>query len=160
LAASARPLLIAVVNATDEAPLAAHDANQRLLSELAARSHPTQELSDVFDAPASAKLVRRGAYDVLLVDRASEGRRFPTDQGVGLARRIGMDIALGLFARERLESPWLGCTDGDARLPADYFAQNAATEPRGPRGVRRVGLTLPFWHVPGGAPDVDAATAA
>jgi hypothetical protein len=71
-----------------------------------------------------------------------------------------MDIALGLFARERLESPWLGCTDGDARLPADYFAQNAATEPRGPRGVRRVGLTLPFWHVPGGAPDVDAATAA
>jgi hypothetical protein len=45
-------------------------------------------------------------------------------------------------------------------LPADYFAQNEATEPRGPHGVRRVGLTLPFWHVPGGDPVVDAATGA
>jgi hypothetical protein len=160
LNAGARPLLIAVVNATDEAPQAAHEANQRLLAELTSRALPAQELAPVAGSQASARLGRIGGYDVLLVDRASEGRRFPADQGVGLARRIGVDIALGLYARERVESPWLGCTDGDARLPSDYFAQNAATEPRGPHGVRRVGLTLPFWHVAGGDADVDSATAA
>lgn len=160
LGAGGRPLLIAVVNATDAAPQGAHEANQRLLADLTTRSFPTQELDPVAASAASAKLGRVGGYDVLLVDRASEGRRFPGDQGVGLARRIGMDVALALHARERVESPWLGSTDGDARLPADYFAQNAATEPRGPHGVRRVGLTLPFWHVPSGEADVDAATAA
>jgi hypothetical protein len=160
LAASQRALLIAVVNATDGATVATHDANQLVLAELAARSFPTQELEPIVGCTASAKLGRVGSYDVLVVDRASPGRRFPADQGVGLARRIGMDIALGLHARERVASPWLGCTDGDARLPVDYFAQNDATELRGPHGVRRVGLTLPFWHVPGGDPAVDAATGA
>ncbi|RYZ08619.1 MAG: hypothetical protein EOO73_07130 [Myxococcales bacterium] len=160
LAASARPLLIAVVNGTDNATAAAHEANQRVLTELAARSFPTQTLTPVVGSPASATLGRVGGYDLLLVDRATTGQRLPSDQGVGLARRIGMDIALGLHARGRVQSPWLGCTDGDARLPADYLAQNAATEPRGAHGVRRVALTLPFWHVPGGDAAVDAATAA
>jgi hypothetical protein len=159
LAASQRTLLIAVVNAPDSATEAAHDANQLVLNELAARSFPSQELEPLAGCSASARLGRVGSYDVLVVDRASHGRRFAADQGVGLARRIGMDIALGLYARERLASPWLGCTDGDARLPADYLAQNEATQARGPNGVRRVALTLPFWHVPGGDAAVDAATA-
>ncbi|MDF3070899.1 MAG: hypothetical protein K0R38_6500, partial [Polyangiaceae bacterium] len=134
--------------------------NERLLQELEGSLLPKQTLERVPSTPAGASLGRLGGYDVLLVDRATEGRRFPDDQGVGLARRIGMDVALALHARGRVVSAWLGCSDGDARLPADYFAQNAATEPRGPHGVRRVGLTLPFWHVPGDSAAVDAATAA
>jgi hypothetical protein len=160
LAAKQRPLLIAVVNATDVAPSSTHEANLRLLHELSATCLPKQELEPVTGSAGSATLGRRGSYDVLLVDRASPGRRLPEDQGVGLARRIGLDIALALQVRGRVASPWLGCTDGDARVPSDYFAQNDAVEPSGPHGVRRVALTLPFWHVPGGEPDVDAATAA
>ncbi len=159
LGAPERSLLIAVVNASDRATEAVHAANERLLQQLEARLLPRQDLESVTGSPARAALGRVGSYDVLLVDRAIEGRRFPEDQGVGLARRIGMDIALALFARGRVASPWIGCSDGDARLPADYFAQNAATEPRGPHGVRRVALTLPFWHVPGESEAVDAATA-
>ncbi len=160
LATSGRALLIAVVNATDAAPSSAHEANHRLLQELAARGYPKQQLAAAAGSTASATLARFGRYDVLVVDRASAGRRFPDDQGVGLARRVGLDIALALHVRGRVESPWLGCTDGDARLPSDYFAQNAVTAPRGPHGVRRVALTLPFWHAPGGDSAVDAVTAA
>ncbi len=158
LAAPSRALLIAVVNATEAAPSRVHELNQRLLSELQARLFPVQELEAIAGSPAAAKLGRVGGYDLLVVDRASSGRRFPDDQGVGLARRIGTDLAIALYARQRVESPWLGCTDGDARLPAQYFAENAATSPRGARGVRRVALTLPFWHVPSGDEAVDAAT--
>jgi len=156
--ATGRVLLIAVVNATDDAPSPVHEQNQRVLHELGARLLPAQELTPVASSPAAATLGRVGRFDLLLVDRARDGRRLPRSQGVGLARRIGMDLALALYARERLASPWLGCTDGDARLPPDYFAQNAATSPRAPSGVRRVALTLPFWHVPGSEPSVDRAT--
>lgn len=158
LAAPERSLLIAVVNATELAPRAVLEQNQRLLGALRARLFPVQELEPAPGCAASATLGRLGGYDVLLLDRSSAGRRFPNAQGVGLARRVGMDLALALHVRQRVESPWLGCTDGDARLPPSYFADNAATEPRGPHGVRRVALTLPFWHVPGGDPAVDAAT--
>jgi hypothetical protein len=155
-----RSLLIAVINATDAAPRSAHETNQQLLAELEARGLPKQPLAAVAGSSAAATLGRFGRYDVLVVDRASPGRRFPGDQGVGLARRIGLDLALALHVRGRVASPWLGCTDGDARLPPDYFAENAATAPRGPHGVRRVALSLPFWHAPGGDALVDAATAA
>lgn len=158
-AADGRALLIAVVNASDAAPSSVHQANQRVLCELSARGLPKQPLDAIGGSPAAATLARLGQYDALVVDRASAGRRFPEDQGVGLARRIGLDIALSLQARGRVASPWLGCTDGDARLPRDYFAQNAATSPRSPAGVRRVALTLPFWHAPGGDDAIDAATA-
>jgi hypothetical protein len=153
-----RSLLIAVVNATDAAPDSAHEQNAALLSRLSALSLYKQELEAPSGCSARATLGRVGAFDLLLIDRASQGSRFPDDQGVGLARRIGMDLALALHARGRVASPWLGSTDGDARLPADYFASNDAVAPRSPQGVRRAALTLPFLHVPGGDPEVDRAT--
>lgn len=153
-----RGLLIVVVNATDSAPQAIHDSNERLLQQL---HGPLlrQDLEPVVGCAAAATLGRPGPYDLLVVDRASPGRRLPVDQGVGLARRIGMDVALGLFAQGRLKSPWLGCTDGDAQLPSDYFTATADTSFRAPTGVRRVALTLPFMHVAGGQAAVDTATA-
>jgi len=157
-AARERVLLIVVVNATEGAEPAVHAANQQLLEALPSRLLLRQELT-AGAGNATAVLGRSGHYDLLLIDRASPGRRLPLDQGVGLARRIGLDLALALYARGGLASAWLGCTDGDARLPHDYFQQNAATPPRGAAGVRRVALTLPFLHVPGGQAEVDDATA-
>ncbi|MCX2983246.1 hypothetical protein EYC98_20480 [Halieaceae bacterium IMCC14734] len=58
--------------------------------------------------------------DILLVERA---HGLPADQGVGLARKIGADIACSLKSAQRLRSRWLHCTDADATLPGDYFSQ-------------------------------------
>ena len=40
---------------------------------------------------------------------------------MGLARKIGADLALALYANEQLESAWLHCTDADVELPQNYF---------------------------------------
>ena len=157
--AGGRVLVVAVVNATDEAPPATHDGNARLLRVLADRLVPRQELPSLERSPASALLGRPGAFDLLVIDRASPGKRLPVGEGVGLARRIGMDLALQLQQLDGVTSPWLATTDADAQPPASYFRTLAAVAPLTPRGLRRVGLTLPFWHTPSGDAAIDRATA-
>lgn len=57
--------------------------------------------------------------DILVVDRVTVP--IPDKQGVGLARKIGTDIATSLFMQGRLTSPWIRHTDADAQLPEAYF---------------------------------------
>ncbi len=73
--------------------------------------------------------------DLLLIDRFSASRCIPHRQGVGLARKIGNDIALTLFARGLVEQPWLYNTDADVQLPRDYFA--TAPDPTASAGLYR-----------------------
>ena len=47
------------------------------------------------------------ARPVLVIDRVSMGKRIAQPQGVGLARKIGTDVALGLFQLGRIRSPWV-----------------------------------------------------
>src|SRR4029453_17325557 len=68
---------------------------------------------------------------MVLVDRAAPGHFLPEGQGVGLARKIGNDIALRLHAAGRLSSPWLHNTDADTILPNDYFDQTRPLAPDG-----------------------------
>jgi len=157
--ASGRVLVIAVVNATEEAPAATHEANTRLLRVLADRLVPRQELPALEGSAASAILGRPGVFDLLLIDRASPGKRLPVGQGVGLARRIGMDLALQLQQLEGSTSPWLATTDADAQPPANYFQTLSTVAPLTPQGLRRVAVTLPFWHTPSGDEAIDGATA-
>lgn len=56
----------------------------------------------------------------LLVDRCSN-LPIPKEQGVGLARKIGCDIALALSNDSILRSDWVHTTDADAYLPTSYF---------------------------------------
>ena len=63
---------------------------------------------------------------VVLIDRALPGHFLPEGQGVGLARKIGNDLALALHAEGRIASPWIHNTDADTLLANDYFDQ---TEP-------------------------------
>ncbi|HXK17998.1 MAG TPA: hypothetical protein VNG33_09355 [Polyangiaceae bacterium] len=161
-AAAGRVLVVAVVNATDEAPAATHDVNARLLRLLSERlpMPGRQELSALPGSAASAILGRASpAFDLLLIDRASPGKRLPVGEGVGLARRIGMDVALQLHQLDGVTSAWLATTDADAQPPVSYFRAMAAVEPLAPDGTRRVALTLPFWHSPSGEAAIDAATA-
>ncbi len=61
--------------------------------------------------------------DILLVDRNSDGLQINPKQGVGLARKIGADCALSLYAQGLVEFPWIFSTDADVVLPRNYFSQ-------------------------------------
>ena len=94
-----------------------------------------------------------GRLSVLVVDRFTADRRLPSRQGVGLARKIGADVALELIAAGQVGHPFVAMTDADARLPADYFVRIAELPPTCSAAV------FPFWHAPGGQADIDRATA-
>lgn len=57
----------------------------------------------------------------LVVDRFTSGRTIDPKQGVGLARKLGSDLAARLIAAGRCTSRWICTTDADATLPDDYF---------------------------------------
>lgn len=59
--------------------------------------------------------------DILLVDRTSL-RAIKTKYGVGLARKIGADIALRLISASKIRIPWIFNTDSDARLSYEHFS--------------------------------------
>jgi len=77
---------------------------------------------------------------ILLVDRHSAGLEIPCKQGVGLARKIGSDIALDLIYKRKINSPWIHTTDADTELPENYFE---VTDQASPGGA----LIYPFVHV-------------
>ena len=66
----------------------------------------------------------QGNPDILLVDRCSDGNTIDSRHGVGLARKIGADIALRLISDRVVLSNRISVTDADAVLPADYFSFN------------------------------------
>jgi hypothetical protein len=90
---------------------------------------------------------------VVSLDRATPGLCFDDGDGVGLARRIGCDLALALYARGQLETPWLHCTDADASLSPRYFHVTAAA------AAPVTACLLGFFHGPGGEARIDRATA-
>jgi hypothetical protein len=61
-----------------------------------------------------------GNSSLLLVDRFS--LPIPAQQGVGLARKIGADLALALINKGNINTRWLYSTDADAHLPDNYFS--------------------------------------
>src|SRR5690606_4816987 len=85
-------LLVVVINQPDHLPDDADTA--ALWTALGGGEHPWHYR-------------REGVHGLLLVDRFRAGRRIPKHQGVGLARKIGADIALALIAERRIERPWI-----------------------------------------------------
>lgn len=71
---------------------------------------------------ASSRAPGNNGPDILILDRYSRGNTIDPRQGVGLARKLGTDIALRLHHQGIIESDWLFTTDADATLPPDYFA--------------------------------------
>lgn len=142
-------LVIVVVNGTDAAAPMGHTRNAALLAALRTRGE-ARPLGR--EPPAWLIAGAMPGVDLLAIDRASPGWRLPRDQGVGMARRIGCDIALALHAAGALGTRWIHMTDADVTLPADYF-EAAARAPAG-----SVALTYPFWHQASGDALVDAAT--
>ncbi|HYP74330.1 MAG TPA: hypothetical protein VER12_00155 [Polyangiaceae bacterium] len=152
--APGRVLLILVVNATDAAEAAIHSQNAELLAHLRALFPAAQAIAHE-SARCAAWLGRAEPYDVLWLDRASTGSRLPPRQGVGLARKLGGDVAAALWANGQLQSPLIASSDADVTLPNEYFQQ--LTEPVSESSASAAWL-WPYRHEPGGDPAIDAAT--
>ncbi|HEY4156504.1 MAG TPA: hypothetical protein VGM29_00345 [Polyangiaceae bacterium] len=149
-AADGRVLVILVVNGPPDASASTRACNQALWSALRALPERAR-LAD------GAHLLAASAFDVLALDRFSDGRGVPSRQGVGLARRIGMDLALALWSKDRLACGVIGSTDADAALTAEYFPTIAAASAEfAPAEIGA--LLLPFSHVAGGDAAIDRAT--
>lgn len=112
-------VVVVVLNARADSPLPKHEANAAARDRLLGEASQIQEIPG--EHPVSVLTYANGR--LVLVDRARPGHFLPDGQGVGLARKIGNDLALRLHASGRLSSPWLHNTDADTLLPNDYFDQ-------------------------------------
>ena len=95
---SADVLVILVINAPENANPKAIANTQNLLKQLHEQDYE----------------------HVIVVDRASNGLRLNPKQGVGLARKIGCDLALALRLAGRARSDWLLQSDADVVFPSGY----------------------------------------
>ena len=77
--------------------------------------------------------------DLLIVDRCNEPIK--EKYGVGLARKIGSDLALRLIASSTIKVPWIFSTDADAHLPVDYFTKPKLADAES-------AIIYPFSHKP------------
>ena len=135
-AESRGPLVILVANGAVDAPSAFHQQNAAFLDWLYNGAQTT---------PDSMVLGRWGDLDLLIVDRATAGRRLAAKQGVGLARKMAADIALALHNRGDIASPWIVCTDADVWIPPHTL--DALPPADSPYSA----AVFPFEHQPEGA---------
>ncbi len=119
-------LVILVVNS----PVARHQATLALIREVRNQSpNPVVRGHCCY---------LRGNPDILLIDRCSDGNTIDSRYGVGLARKIGADIALKLIEDRIILSNRISVTDADAVLPANYFGFKLESGD--------AALSLPFEH--------------
>ena len=77
----------------------------------------------------------------------------PASQGVGLARKIGCDLAFRWIMQGAIIGPWIGSGDADAHYPPDYFLQLDRLP------GTSVAAIYPFRHIPGPDENCNRATA-
>lgn len=99
-------LLVVVINQPDSMTLMSPE-NQHLWDYITDKT-----------PPKTAKLVQKEC-DILVINRFHQP--LPAKQGVGLARKIGCDVACALHHRGQLKSHWVHNTDADAQLPSNYW---------------------------------------
>ncbi len=137
-------LILVIVNETDESPAWVKDANVQTLSALREALAPGV-------APSPLQWFPHPRGSLLLVDRTRTGTRLPDGQGVGLARKIGADMALALWTAGRIQAPWIHCSDADVAFPADYFDRAPSTS------TDTAALLYDFCHVHDPDPEVALA---
>ncbi|MEP0202282.1 MAG: hypothetical protein ABJ084_15675 [Halioglobus sp.] len=125
-------LVIAVINRPDSDPDTA--VNQPLRSAL-----NELQLKASLGCGCEIRSMTTG-LDLLVIDSETRSGPSPCKQGVGLARKVGCDIALRWHADGSIVSPWLYSSDADAQWPDDYFLKISNT------AVTRGAVTFPFIH--------------
>lgn len=108
---------------------------------------------DSLDRIDQGPLLRLGLrVDLYVQDLDMLNGPIPARQGVGLARKIGCDIAFKWIAAGAIASHWICSTDADATLPRDYF-QRLESAPAGAAAA-----CYPFRHIAGSDDGCSAAT--
>ena len=64
-------------------------------------------------------LKRLRLRNLLIIDRVE--KPLEAKKGVGLARKIGTDLALKLIQLKKISSPWIRQTDADASFQKNYY---------------------------------------
>lgn len=126
-------LCILVVNASEDSGDLVHQDNAFMLDDL--RRGPITALSE----QNACFLVKRATLDVFVINRAEAPHFFPKREGVGLARKIGCDLAAYLIAKECVRNDFIYTTDADAKVPEKYFHLI-------PNPSRAVAYVFPFSH--------------
>ncbi len=126
-ACSLSPSTIVVIhnNCRVDSPLEVQQNNQRLHDWLLSFPHSSE---------AHHHLIQFHNIDIWLLDYTHPARRFPTHEGVGLARHQLGEFACALINKGIVTTPWMWCTDGDVRLPDNYL-----DVPTIPKGVELLG---------------------
>lgn len=129
-------LLIVVINQPDNDNNTEH--NQQLWDELS-QSHTTINHSTTHHYLH----LNNSLTDILLIDRFNH--KIPYKQGVGLARKIGADIACQLIVNHQLSNGWIHHSDADTHLPNHYFSalQQQALKHTPPASA----VVYPYTHI-------------
>ena len=110
-----KALIIIIINShTDHSPELV-ERNQQTLQRLKSQFTLICDISSY-----KASLHQHHLSHLLVIDK----NRLPAKHGVGLARKIGADLALQLIVDNKLKSHWIHNTDADVVLPHDYFQQH------------------------------------
>ena len=141
-----RSLMILVINESAGASKQVSDSN--LILANAVREQFEQQLpSDQTDTDNGLTLFSDPSNNrnILMVDRFIQGRQLPDGGGVGLARKIGADLATLLISEKHIKSNWIHCTDGDVELPDTYLTCIESADLRDNRTT--AALIYPFTHI-------------
>jgi hypothetical protein len=130
-------LTVLVINAPANAPPEVHCRSEEIIRRLGSQ----YESELVRTRPSAFRWFAHPRGALLCVDRTGN-RPLPNGQGVGLARKIGCDIALQLHIQGNIRSAWIHASDADVELPADYFDR----APLVLNGNAPAALLYPFWH--------------
>ncbi|MDD9952485.1 MAG: hypothetical protein OXT67_13065 [Zetaproteobacteria bacterium] len=128
-------LLVFVLNQRQDAELAIREGNRRW-------SYWLQTTLTGVRVCASGWVGTLQGVDVAVIDCTTAQHMFPPKSGVGLARKLGMDFGVWLFAKGLLRTQWMSTTDADALLPMDYFHPQAWEHPQ-----EVAGMVFPYVHV-------------
>lgn len=138
-------LLILVVNAPIDAPPQRVQMNDAFL-KVVRQSGDSKLLDAGVELVSHAKRLPR--TDVLLLDATQEPFRLRAKEGVGRARKMGLDVALALHLRGHIVSPMCGSTDADVTLPQGYFAAlNDKSATLKHAFTQYSGLLFPYRHL-------------
>lgn len=110
-----RALIVLILNQPDDLEACAN--NQELHDSLSSEFRQTWHSSN-----HQLTLFTKKDNSVLLVDRFRNNHRISRKHGVGLARKIGADIALSLIQQGNIRIPWIHNIDADVALPETYAA--------------------------------------
>ncbi|GEM_PF-1162013 len=115
-------LVILVVNQPEGASPEAHQINQELIRALAGELTFIRKFDGTHLSFYQRAHEQGGKISLALIDGTSTAYCLHNRDGVGRARKMGMDFALALYEMGLLTARFVGSSDADAFLPEEYFS--------------------------------------